>query len=301
MRTLLKIMAIFLSISACQNNAGSGGNKAGRVLYTDEGYSYVIHNETNGNPGQVNDHLFFHAQWRNGNNIIMSTRMGPGQQVRHLQIPADQSKLSSLDKVILSLAEGDSATVTVPLEGQESVPPGFENATEMTVDFMMVDIQTDQEFQAERQKEQQGLEALKSRIISRRPAVADSLKAIIADYKAGALEDQIQTAPSGLKYLIMRKGQGGPALKGRNTFVNFYGMLPNGQRIDDSFQRGLPFGFALGSNQVVQGWNEGIGYLNKGGTAILFVPPDLGYGATGSTNVPPNAELIFFVELFDIQ
>ena len=88
------------------------------------------------------------------------------------------------------------------------------------------------------------------------------------------------------------------AVPGREVEVNYFGVLADGTPFDNSFKRGQTFTFPLGAGRVIPGWDEGIAMLNVGSKATLFVPYELGYGEAGSPpNIPPKAELIFYVEL----
>ena len=295
-------LAGLLLLTGCQSGGdGAGRNSGPRQYQTIEGFPYVIHTSVDGAPGNATDHLFFHVYWRKGDELVRSTRtMGRGD-LRHMQMPSDFSNATSIDQVIMSLAEGDSATVTVPLDQPDRIPEGFAGESEMLVDIAMVDIQTHVEFmQAENERTQQ-MEKLKEDLSAQQEEVADRLANTARQYLAGDLDGQIQTSVSGLKYIIHDQGSGEKPNRGQRVYVNFSGALTNGQIFDNSYERGLPFGFVLGANSVVRGWDEGISMLNKGGQATFFIPPKLGYGATGNDKVPPNSEMIFFVELFDIQ
>ena len=110
------------------------------------------------------------------------------------------------------------------------------------------------------------------------------------------------TTPSGLVYVITQKGSGRQPLSGETVIVHYTGLLGNGAKFDSSLDRGKPFEFPLGQGQVIKGWDEGIAKLHVGDQATLIIPPELGYGATGAGGViPPNATLIFLVELVGIK
>ena len=80
--------------------------------------------------------------------------------------------------------------------------------------------------------------------------------------------------------------------------VHYTGMLLDGTTFDSSVERGVPFDFNLGQGQVIKGWDEGIGYFNKGAKGTIYIPSSLGYGPSGAGGViPPNAVLIFDIEL----
>ncbi len=112
----------------------------------------------------------------------------------------------------------------------------------------------------------------------------------------------VKTA-TGLTYLITQKGTGTELpKKGQTVVVHYTGTLTNGVKFDSSRDRNEAISFPIGMGRVIKGWDEGIGKLRIGDQAILIIPPSLGYGALGAGFViPPNATLIFIVELVDIK
>ena len=111
----------------------------------------------------------------------------------------------------------------------------------------------------------------------------------------------IGTTPSGLIYVITRHGEGPQAKPGDTVRVHYTGVLTNGTKFDSSLDNGQPFSFELGAGRVIKGWDEGIAKLHVGDQATLIVPPALGYGSKGIGPIPPDATLIFVVELVGIQ
>jgi FKBP-type peptidyl-prolyl cis-trans isomerase len=110
------------------------------------------------------------------------------------------------------------------------------------------------------------------------------------------------TTPSGLKLELLQEGKGPLPQKGQKVVVHYTGTLADGKKFDSSRDRGEPFSFTLGAGQVIQGWDEGLILMKVGSRAKLTIPPALGYGARGAGNViPPNAILIFDVELLDAK
>lgn len=110
------------------------------------------------------------------------------------------------------------------------------------------------------------------------------------------------TTPSGLTYLITKKGTGAQLKAGDTVVMNYTGTLTTGVKFDSSFDRNEPFAFKLGAGQVIKGWDEGVGKLRVGDQAILVLPGKLAYGLRGVPNViPPDATLIFIVEVLDVK
>ncbi len=115
-------------------------------------------------------------------------------------------------------------------------------------------------------------------------------------------EADYQTTDSGLKYYDFEVGDGPTPEAGQTVVTNYTGWLEDGTKFDSSLDRGQPLPFVLGAGQVIPGWDEGIATMKVGGKRQLVIPPELGYGADGAGGViPPNATLIFEVELVDIQ
>jgi len=110
------------------------------------------------------------------------------------------------------------------------------------------------------------------------------------------------TTHSGLKYIDLQEGTGATPQPGQKVVVHYTGTLEDGTKFDSSRDRGKPFEFNIGVGQVIQGWDEGVGSMKVGGRRQLIIPPNLGYGARGAGGViPPNATLIFDVELLKIN
>ncbi|WGH75892.1 peptidylprolyl isomerase [Tenacibaculum tangerinum] len=108
--------------------------------------------------------------------------------------------------------------------------------------------------------------------------------------------------PSGLRYKILQNGDGKQATKGAMVSVHYKGQLLDGTVFDSSYKRKQPIDFAIGVGQVIPGWDEGIQLLKVGDKARLVIPSDLAYGAQGAGGViPPNATLIFDVELMNVK
>ncbi len=119
-------------------------------------------------------------------------------------------------------------------------------------------------------------------------------------------EMKMTKTPSGLQYEDVKVGTGDSPKKGQMAVVHYTGWLwengAKGKKFDSSVDRGQPFSFPVGQGRVIKGWDEGVATMKVGGKRILLIPPDLGYGSRGAGGaIPPNATLIFEVELLEIK
>lgn len=109
------------------------------------------------------------------------------------------------------------------------------------------------------------------------------------------------TTPSGLKYVVVAEGEGEPPQKGALVTVHYTGKLLNGKKFDSSYDRGQPIDFPVGRGQVIKGWEEALLSMKKGEKRVLIIPSQLGYGPSGRGPIPPNATMVFDVELVNFK
>ena len=111
------------------------------------------------------------------------------------------------------------------------------------------------------------------------------------------------SAGQGLQIENLSVGKGAEAKAGKSVEVHYTGWLTNGKKFDSSLDRGDPFTFQLGAGQVIKGWDQGVAGMKEGGKRKLTIPAELGYGARGAGGglIPPNATLVFEVELLKVR
>jgi len=116
-----------------------------------------------------------------------------------------------------------------------------------------------------------------------------------------SLPGKEEVTESGLRMIIHKEGNGQIPVTGQTVKVHYTGILENGKQFDSSHNRGRPFTFQLGQGRVIKGWDEALALMSKGEKRTLIIPPSIGYGAKGGGKIPPNATLIFEVELIDFE
>jgi len=234
-----------------------------------------------GSPGYQFDDEFHEDLKHEGPGVLSMANAGPGTNgsqffITHVATPWLDGKhtvfghVQEGQNVVDSIAQGDS------IESLEIVRIGGEAEKWNAIEAFRT-------FDGEREK---------------RAAEAKAKVEAELEKLAGGFEK----TDSGLRYKIVQKGSGAKAEKGKKVSVHYEGSLSNGDVFDSSFKRNQPIDFQLGVGQVITGWDEGIQLLSVGDKAKFVIPSHLGYGSQGAGGViPPDATLIFEVELMDVR
>jgi FKBP-type peptidyl-prolyl cis-trans isomerase FkpA len=265
---------------------------------TPSGYNYTIVTEGTGEGAQTDDYVFFTAKITGDDGKVIN-ELKEGPQMPSLQIPAEFAKGKDANPILEMLKGAKIGSVyklIMPMDSFPQASPDMAKLKHMEYEIGVKKILNKEAYEKYMADQQASMQAAAAANMEKLPAIEELVKTTLADYKAGKLETK--STDSGLKYYVVKEGEGANAAKGNTVSVNYYGTLMDGTMFDNSFQRGQSFPFTLGSGQVIPGWDEGIALLNKGAKAFFFIPSALGYGEAGSPPViPASSDLLFYVEL----
>lgn len=277
---LSSVIALCVFIMACKNSGGlmSSGDR------TSYGYEFKILSKGTGTntikTGDVVDYTMYGYlnDTMKGQPYITQVELLPGDSIQRKNLP--------FVDMMYMLREGDSAQVIQKLDTIKSLPPQLKPTD--VIKYVVKVRKVKDAATAKKEKEE---------AMAMSTGLTNNLKEMITKYNAKKLENIITTA-SGLKYVILEKGTGEVTKPGAQLSVHYIGMNSDGSEFDQSYKRGQPISFPVGTGGVIKGWDEVGTTLPKGTKLVAIIPSELGYGAAGSPPaIQPNATLFFYMDI----
>jgi peptidylprolyl isomerase len=263
---------------------------AQQTMVTEHGYRFVLHQNKGGMQPRRGESVLADVIVWVGDTILSDSRKTQMGVYRY-DIPDSSAQLSHVPPVMdafLLMGKGDSATIyqTIDDHMRKFIPKRFDKEKEIRFEIRLIDIVS---LEA-KQKAAQEAKAAADKI-------RDRCQAVIQSYRTGLLNQQLQTLPSGLKIYVEYPGNGPRVETGELVKVHYYGFLADGTPFDNSFERRQRLPFPAGGGQMIAGFEEGVLQLNHGAKAYLFLPANLAYGEQGGGPIPPNTDLVYYIDI----
>jgi FKBP-type peptidyl-prolyl cis-trans isomerase FkpA len=258
-------------------------------IKTEHGFRFINHtNLKDGVKPQPGDKVLVNVTTFVGDTIMGSTwKTGGAREILLFEKDKLPKRIPPIYDALLLMVKGDSATIYQDLDSMmiASLPPALKKEKVARFEVSLVEVLNKEELaKKEEAAKAKGME------------VQTTINQILADYKANKLGDRLKKTASGLEYVVQEQGTGAQVKLGEKVPTNYYGVLKSdGKMFDNSYDRGGATPFTVG--QMIPGFDEGLQLMNRGGTYIFFIPSKLGYADQPAGAIPPNSDLVFFVNI----
>ena len=253
-------------------------------------YLFYVENEQNKKP-VAGDIIVLFMSYMTEDTVLFDSKDLMGQPIR-MRVNNPPASGGTVDNAFMMMHEGDSACFIVSAEkfyletkGTE-VPPYIKKGSKLTFYIKLVEIFNMDKYNSEKKENAVSSE--------------EAEKSMLDQYLKNA-NIKIEPTNSGLYYIEENAGSGQFPKSGQKITIHYTGSYVSGEVFDSSLERGEPFTFVFGANQVINGMEEGISLMKKGGTATLIIPSYLAYGKEGYKSIPPYSTLIFEIEILNIN
>ncbi|CAH1000528.1 hypothetical protein LEM8419_01681 [Neolewinella maritima] len=304
MRNLLFILLAGFTLWAtgCDSTGGKDGTQT-----TEAGsrYTYLSTND-DGQLAEAGEFIYFNAILKTeGDSVLINTKEGGGPPpvIQALSDSIVTSETGPVEDVLRNIRVGERVLIRANLDQFPRKPPGMENDSVLLYDLEVTEIIDQDEFTARQEAVAEEARVKAEEVRGRMDERLTFSEQVYNDYKAGKLDGELQTTPSGLRYILHEEGSGAEAAPGKTVSVQYIGRLSSdGEIFDQSFERGSAIQFPLGQGRVIPGWDEGIDLLQVGDRATFIIPSELAYGPGGTPDgsIAPDSELLFYVELEEV-
>lgn len=298
---LLPVVLIF--IVACKPDAPTESMST-------NGFKYKVFKTGNGVAIQDGEYAQFDFRLLgDGSELLQSSDANPSPPLFKVTHPVTSQKtVAPVQEVVSFMSPGDSAYIYYPIDSFKTAPPQVKDFKELVYWVHLRKIMNEDDYQSFRKEEEVKRKEIrdalnKNSVVDRErlPIIESQAKKLFEENKNNKVE--WMEGPSGLKYVIHKKGKGPKPEKGEMVTAHYFGYFAeSGDMFDTSFRQGSPYPFPLGAGAVIKGWDLGFAELTEGTTATLYVPYALAYGESGRPpQIPAKADLMFYVELVKVN
>lgn len=299
-KLLFSLLLLFALVSCAQQPASNNTLESGTAAtttpstaaadpngtLTTHGYRFVHHRKNPGPKPKVGETcLFFVNVWA-GKTLLQRSK---GAGIRFdLVDPSTMPHVPPMMDAAFLMSRGDSATIYQKVDDQmrQDLPKEAKDAENLRFELVLLSI-----ISAEDNAR------IAAQVQAMTKQIEEKVQARAREYVAGSLTGRLKKMPSGLKYFIESPGAGAPLKTGEAVQVHYFGVLRDGKPFDNSFSIRKPLMFPAGGGQMIPGFDEGVMQLKHGDKAYLFIPSKLGYGDQETGVIPPNSELIYYIEV----
>lgn len=292
----LFLMAICMIMISCSETSS--------VKMTESGYQYKMYNDSPTEVVQPGQYVYYYLDiFNDRDSLLQTTRKNPNQPITLVPLEDDASMPPNpIMDVIKLCSVGDSVGIILPKDSIPNLPPQFSDIKHIEYKLVITEAVDEATYKERADKERAAAEVIAQQLQAREGEVAELVGSLIKKYNSGQLDNELQTAEGDLKYLILEEGTGPLAENGTVALAQYYGSKLDGESFDNSFKRGRGYPVNVGAGGVIQGWDKAFPYFKEGTKAMIFIPSDLGYGEMGSPpNIGPNEDLVFYVEIEDVN
>ncbi len=297
MRILSIILFISLSFVACKNKSSKY-----KGLKYNKG-QYVIIGDNTGQKAKPGEYIQYSVLLKDNHNMIFIDKRKKDELLRE-QVIRDTVFLKDLTaaaEVLYNLTKGDSSVLYIPLSEDEKTDK-LKDSDTLIFELKVHDILDSAKMRDIVEDEYLKEEAEKTEARIKQIAADQTIMKTWDDYNKGKLKGKLKKTKSGIKYIVLEEGKGDFAKKGQKVKIGFYGMTQkDANAFENSFGRDKDIGLIVGARQVIPGWDEALLQMNQGMKAVFFIPAKLGFRKKGKAPIiPPDADLVFYIELHQI-
>ncbi len=290
-KSALSFLIIGLFLASCKKE----------VKTTLMGYKYELLRKGTGKQAKEGDQVYFNVMTVVNDSLVEDTHIYPFQPTLRLEVIPPTESAAIVD-AMKNMKIGDSIRLHIPIDSLPFAKIEYQSYKEIVHLITLDAIKSVEEFNKDIEARNKFLYAMADSLRTQGAQKKEMITNYVQEYVDKKLDSQLKSTEKGVKYLILKEGSGIKPLPGYMIEVNYTGALTNKFVFDSSFKHGQPYNYRIHTGQVIKGWDDVLSTFNEGTEAIVFIPSDLAYGATGnSPDIPPHSELVFYLNLYKVK